>query len=144
MGVNQGDDTHVESRSRLVVQELKKLSWSDDLFAATPPLEAKKLIFAFAATEGVGFKEGKITTGLKIELVDVRRTYVHAKTWGRVFVKVPPEDAVSGMCGLLLESMYGARDSTQRREFEYSEIMGSCGLQLVLQYLVYSIIRTEV
>ena len=43
--INKGDDVHIEYRSRLVAQELKKLSWADDLFAATPPLEAKKILF---------------------------------------------------------------------------------------------------
>ena len=43
--INKGDDVHVEYRSRLVAQELKKLSWADDLFAATPPLEAYKILF---------------------------------------------------------------------------------------------------
>ena len=56
--VNKGDDQNVEYRSRLVAQELKRLSWADDLFAATPPLEVKKLIFSMAVTEGIGFKEG--------------------------------------------------------------------------------------
>ena len=56
--VNKGDDVNVEYRSRLVAQELKRLSWADDLFAATPPLEVKKLIFSMAVTEGIGFKEG--------------------------------------------------------------------------------------
>ena len=57
--VNKGDDLNPEYRSRLVAQELKKNSWADDLFAATPPLEAKKVLFALAVTEGIGFKEGK-------------------------------------------------------------------------------------
>ena len=56
--VNKGDDKNVEYRSRLVAQELKRFSWADDLFAATPPLEVKKLIFSMAVTEGIGFKEG--------------------------------------------------------------------------------------
>ena len=43
--VNKGYDLNLDYRSRLVSQELKKLSWADDLFAATPPLEVKKMIF---------------------------------------------------------------------------------------------------
>ena len=34
--VNKGDDLNIDYRSRLVAQELKRLSWADDLFAATP------------------------------------------------------------------------------------------------------------
>ncbi len=49
--INKGDDVHTEYRSRLVAQELKKLSWAGDLFAAAPPLEAKQMIFSMAVTE---------------------------------------------------------------------------------------------
>ena len=39
--VNKGDDDNPEYRSRLVAQEIKRDN-REDLFAATPPLEAKK------------------------------------------------------------------------------------------------------
>ena len=39
--VNKGDDANPEYRSRLVAQEIK-VDKREDLFAATPPLEAKK------------------------------------------------------------------------------------------------------
>ena len=38
---NKGDKVHPEVRSRLVAQEIKR-DRREDLFAATPPLEAKK------------------------------------------------------------------------------------------------------
>ena len=38
--VNKGDETNPEYRSRLVAKEINK-GRRDDLFAATPPLEAK-------------------------------------------------------------------------------------------------------
>ena len=125
--VNKGDDKHVDYRSRLVAQELKRLSWADDLFAATPPLEVKKLIFSLAVTEGIGFKEGQREKGFKIDFIDIRRAYFHAKARRRVFVKLPPEDEETGMCGLLLKSMYGTRDAAQNWEFEYSEFMKLIG-----------------
>ena len=34
-----------------------------DLFAATPPLEAKKLFFSWAVTEGIGYEKGKRKEG---------------------------------------------------------------------------------
>ncbi len=40
--VNKGDDKSPEYRSRLVAKEIKKDDRTD-LFAATPPLEAKKM-----------------------------------------------------------------------------------------------------
>ena len=44
-----------------MAHELKKLSWTDDLFAATPPLEAKKIMFSMAVTEGIGFEKRRKT-----------------------------------------------------------------------------------
>ena len=49
MDVNKGDKVHPEYRSRLVAKEIKK-SVNLDLFATTPPLEAKKLLFSMAVT----------------------------------------------------------------------------------------------
>ena len=40
--------------SRLVAKEIKA-DRRLDLFAAAPPLEAKKLLFSFAVTEEIGF-----------------------------------------------------------------------------------------
>ena len=42
--INKGDNVNHEYRSRLVAKELK-LDKRLDLFAATPPLEAKKFLF---------------------------------------------------------------------------------------------------
>ncbi len=43
--VNKGGAKHPEYRSRLVAKESKH-GKREDLFAATPPLEAKKLLFS--------------------------------------------------------------------------------------------------
>ena len=42
--INKGDEVKPKYRSRLVAKELK-LDKREDLFAATPPVEAKKLLF---------------------------------------------------------------------------------------------------
>ena len=49
--INKGDEVHPEYRSRLVAQEIKT-DKREDLFAATPPLEAKKLLFMMCTWEG--------------------------------------------------------------------------------------------
>ena len=76
--INKGDESDPEYRSRLVAKEIKKDN-SQDLFAATPPLEAKKLLMSLAMTEGVGFERGKEKAGMKIDFIDVRRAYFYAK-----------------------------------------------------------------
>ena len=58
MDVNKGDEDRPEYRSRLVAKELKT-DKRDDLFAATPPLEALKLLIYMAMTEGIGYQKGK-------------------------------------------------------------------------------------
>ena len=55
--INKGDDADPEYRSRLVAQEIK-MDKREDLFAATPPLEAKKMLLSWAVTEGIGYKHG--------------------------------------------------------------------------------------
>ena len=54
LDINKGDKLNPEYRSRLVAMEIKKDD-RKDLFAPTPPLEAKKILFALAVTEGYGF-----------------------------------------------------------------------------------------
>ena len=60
--INKGDEFNEELRSRLVAKEIKT-DKRTDLFAATPPLEAKKILFSLAVTEGVGHPRGKNTQG---------------------------------------------------------------------------------
>ena len=65
---------------------------------------------------------------MNVERVTVLRMF-HAKSRRRVFVKLPPEDATEGMCGLLLKSMYGTRDAAQNWEFEYADFMIAAGFK---------------
>ena len=66
--INKGDERDPEYRSRLVAKEI---AYKKDelMFAATPPLEAKKLLFSKAVT-GTRNNNGK---PLKLLFVDVRR-----------------------------------------------------------------------
>ena len=50
---NKGDEYNPRYRSRLVAKEIKKDSRTD-LFAATPPLEALRMIVSCAASHGGG------------------------------------------------------------------------------------------
>ena len=56
--INKGDEKAPEYRSRLVAQEIKR-DKREDLFAATPPLEAKKILFSLAVTEGIGWRKSE-------------------------------------------------------------------------------------
>ena len=57
---NKGDNKKPEIRCRIVAKDLKKGNKREDLFAATPPLEAKKALMSMAATEGIGYNNKKM------------------------------------------------------------------------------------
>ena len=60
----------------------------EDLFAATPPLEAKNTLMSMAVTEGVGYRGNDRKGGNKLEFIDVRRAYFHARARRLVYVEV--------------------------------------------------------
>ena len=124
--VNKGDAVHPEYRSRLVAQEVNT-NRREDLFAATPPLEAKKMLMSMAVTEGIGFRAGRRTEGMKLDFVDVRRAYFHAKSRRELYVALPNEDWEEGKCGKLLKAMYGTRDAAQNWEYAYVEALEAMG-----------------
>ena len=120
--VNKGDSVHPEYRSWLVAQEINT-NRREDLFAPTPPLEAKKMLKSMAVTEGVGFKAGRKQQGMKLDFIDVRRAYFHAKSRREVYVALPAEDWEDGKCGKLLKAMCGTRDAAQNWEYAYVEAL---------------------
>ena len=124
--VNKGDTVHPEYRSRLVAQEVNT-NRREDLFAATPPLEAKKMLMSMAVTDGIGFRAGRRTEGMKLDFVDVRSAYSHAKSRRELYVALPNEDWEEGKCGKLLKAMYGTRDAAQNWEYAYVEALEAMG-----------------
>jgi hypothetical protein len=112
LDINKGDEDNLEYRSRLVAQELKR-DKREDLFAATPPLEAKKLLFSKAVTEGFGYEAGKPEEGMKIDFIDISRAFFQGDAIRKVYVQLPQEDYQEGMCGKLGISMMGPE--TQHR-----------------------------
>ena len=68
--VNKGDKVHPNYRSRIVAKEFN-VGKREDLFAATPPLEAKKMLFSMAVTEGVGHQSGNQEEGMKIDFIHI-------------------------------------------------------------------------
>ena len=120
--INKGDEVNPEHRSRLVAQQVKYISGEKNIFAATPPLEAQKLLFSMAVTEGIGYKRGEREMGLKLAFIDVKRAYFYAKAKNDIFIRLPAEDAEPGMCGKLVKSMYGTRDAASNWEDCYMDL----------------------
>jgi hypothetical protein len=61
----EGDIENPEYRSKQVAKEIHTHK-REDLFAATPPLEARKMLISLAMTEGVGFRRGGERNGMKL------------------------------------------------------------------------------
>jgi hypothetical protein len=115
----QTTDLALSPKSLTITEEMT-------LFAATPPLEAVKMLLSCAVTEGIGYNTGA-TRGMKLDFIDVRRAYYHADALREVYVSLPPGDEEEGMCGLLVKSLQGTRDAAQNWEAAYSNLLVSNG-----------------
>ncbi len=115
--INKGDEKNPEYRSRLVAQEINT-DKREDLFAATPPLDAFKIILSIAVMKDKA-----------LDFIDVRRACFHAEARRDIFVNLPKEDPQhgSGKCGRLIRAMYGTRDAAQNWEYAYVDFMESAG-----------------
>ena len=102
----------------------KEINTGNDLtlFAATPAWEAIKMLFSMAVTQGIGWFSTKVA-GRKVDVIDVRRAYFNAPSRREVFVQLPAEDWVAGMCGLLGKSVYGTIDAAQNWEYTYTQFL---------------------
>jgi hypothetical protein len=105
--VNKGDRGRPDVRSRYVAKDFAGGQRNDDFFAATPPLEALRLLLSHVASHG-----GE----LKIEVIDARKAHLHAFVDRAIFVHLPPEDARPGFCARLRRCLYGTRDAPKRWE----------------------------
>ena len=124
--INKGDAKSPNYRSRLVAKEIKR-GPSDEMFAATPPLEAKKSLFSMAMSQfsrGIGEFSSKTQ---KLLFIDVSRAYFYAPARKPVFVKLPEKDDTPAMCGRLNVSMYGTRDAAANWEETYAQHLISNG-----------------
>jgi hypothetical protein len=108
--VNKGDLKRPVVRSRFVAKEFADKR-SDEFFAATPPLEALRMLLSHAATGRRSSKGGR-----KILVVDARKAHLHAPAERLVYVDLPPEAKRPGMCARLRRCLYGTRDAPARWE----------------------------
>ena len=140
--INKGDVQSPNYRSRIVAREINTYK-RNDLFAATPPLEALKMIISMTATSN----QGEI-----IMINDIGRAFFHARVTRDVYVQLPDEDKGSGeegLCGKLRFSMYGTRDAVQNWHNDYSQQLLDVGSQqgrapLCIFYHPDKKIRTDV
>jgi hypothetical protein len=108
--VNKGDFARPVIRSRYVAKEFADKR-SDEFFAATPPLEALRMVISHAASGRRTSKGGR-----KILVIDARKAHLHAMAERTVCVALPPEVKEPGKCALLKRCLYGTRDAPARWE----------------------------
>ena len=121
---NKGDVAEPDVRCRLVAQEVNHGDGPTDAFyAATPPLEAKRMLFSQWATERK--RDGQ---HLKLSFVDIRKAYFNGKPVRSLYVRLPPELGLpKGVVGKLERCMYGTRDAGAIWESCYVECLTGMG-----------------
>ena len=101
---NKNDINDPDVRCRLVAQEVN-LHADESFFAATPPLEAKRLLFSEFASRAK-------SEDLQISFVDVKKAYFYGVPERTLYVRLPPELGLGkGVVGKLVRCMYGTRDA---------------------------------
>ena len=91
----------------------------DDLFAAMPPLKAKKALFAFVA----GLRETRRGQGLdevKLMFVDVKKAHLNAKCDEEEWVVLSDEFKTFGRYAKLKRWLYGMRKAASGLEDDYA------------------------
>ena len=121
--IDKGDEQKHVYRSRFVAREIKsKYGGADreDLFAATPPWEAIKLLISNLVTD---YKEDH-----KLMMIDISKAYLFAPVvHEHIYVDLPPEIGEPGMCARLKKALYGTRDVAHAWEQEYTRSLFEFG-----------------
>ena len=121
---NKGDSLNPDYRSRLVGREFN-VAKDDTLYAATPPLEALRMVLSDAAT----WVKGKGKARKHVMVNDVRRAYFYAKASRDIYIEIPSEDPEAGpnVLGKLELSLYGTRDAAKNWQDTLSAQLVSIG-----------------
>ena len=111
------------TRSRLVARDFRGSDRQrDDLFAATPPLEAIRILISRATTISPSRAEKKLM------FIDAKKAHLNPKCLDDVYVELPREAAAPpGTCGKLEFWLYGFRKAASEWEQFYSQKLGEVG-----------------
>ena len=121
---NKNDIHDPDVRCRLVAQEVN-LHADESFYAATPPLEAKRMIFSeFASKRKMRGKP------LQISFVDVKKAYFYGVPERSLYVRFPAEMGMGKrMVGKLVRCMYGTRDAGAIWESCYTTCLLNMGFE---------------
>ena len=122
---NKSDDACPDIRARLVACELNTFS-TDEYFASTPPLEAKRMLLSEFATRR-HCADGR---PLEISFVDVRKAYFNGIPKRDLFLFVPKEMGLGAKAlAHLRRCVYGTRDAGQIWEEVYAATLIRLGFR---------------
>ena len=144
--INKGDDINHNYRSKWVGQEFRVNDGRDDLFAATPPLEAIKALISLAASQCGSMNNGRVK---KIAFIDISKAYCHAPAQREMYVQIPDESLKledrGKYCGRLNYSLYGTRDAATNWESHYTQLFFDVGFkQGVASPCIFSHVERDV
>ena len=113
------------TRSRLVARDFKGDDRGrDDLFAATPPLEAIRMLISRAATNTPS------RVRRKLMFIDAKRAHLNPRCSEDVYIELPPEAGEPpGVCGKLEYWLYGFRKAASEWERFYAQKLESMGFR---------------
>ena len=117
-------------RCRLVGRDfkVKGVEEREDLFAAMPPLEAKKLMFRMvAAVRGQRRRRG--LEEVKLMFIDVKKAHLYARCEEEEWVQLPEEFWEYGKYARLRRWLYGMRKAAAEWEEEYAGKLESEGFR---------------
>lgn len=128
--VNKGSEAEPVVRSRLVARDFKPKGEKErgDLFAAMPPLEAKKMLFSIAASHPRVLRRGKWMRP-KLMFIDVKKAHLNGvvKDEERAYVSMPGDPP--GRCRRLRKWLYGMRPAANAWEEDFSGKLAGMGLK---------------
>ena len=120
---NKGDAASPDVRARLVACEINRGDKQDHFFASTPPLEAKKMLFARFAQE-----RNRDGQPLRLSFVDVRKAYFNGKPKRPLYMSFPKELGLpSNLVAKQVRCVYGTRDAGAIWEDTYRAALEDMG-----------------
>ena len=125
--VNKNTEQLPDVRCRLVARDFKPRGEKDreDLFAAMPPLECKKILFKKAIMNDEVCRRKKRHERLKLMFVDVKKAHLNGVVPEDEFVYID----LDGKCLRLKRWLYGMRPAAAAWEADYAEKLRSVGFQ---------------
>jgi len=122
---NKGDELKPFERSRLVLQETKRISSiaAGESIAATPPLEALRFLLSLAMSLAAPAGDDWV-----IIFIDISRAHPNRKVLRHLYCELPEEAGFDkNQIGFLVMCLYCLRDAAQAFELGTAEVMGILG-----------------